>query len=88
MLVLDNCPIHKKKEVLDAVAKRGAVVLFLTPYDPDSMPIEIGFRALKGWMRSNGKLLQHLDLPQALRLAARAVSPEAARAAFHECGYV
>merc|ERR1712070_1066299 len=53
VLLLDNCPIHKKKAVLDMVAKQGAIVLFLTPYDPDSMPIEVGFRAMKGWLRSN-----------------------------------
>jgi hypothetical protein len=77
VLVLDNCPIHKKKAVLDMVAKKCAIVLFLTPYDPDSMPIEVGFRAMKCFLRHNGKILTAagLDLPQMLRIAARAVSP-------------
>jgi len=55
--VLDNCPIHKQKAILDAVHKLEAIVLFLTPYDSDSMPMEFAFRAMKDWLRQNGDII-------------------------------
>lgn len=88
ILLIDNCPIHKQQRLLDAVNSTGALVLFLTPYDPDSMPIEVGFRAMKGWMRSNQEIIEDMPMVYALRIAARAVTPAAARNAFHECGYL
>ena len=88
VLVLDNCPIHKKKMVVDEVLALNAIVLFLTPYDPNAMPIEVGFRALKGWVRGEQAWAATVPLPVALRVAAAAVSPRAARNAFHECGYI
>ena len=89
VLILDNCSIHKQQRIEDAVHAIGAVLIYLTPYDPDSMPIEFAFRCMKNWLRNNKDHLEALDLPMParLRLAARAVGPEAARNAFYEAGY-
>ena len=34
-----------------AVYKRGALVIFLEPYDPMSMPVEIAYRHMKKWLQ-------------------------------------
>lgn len=47
MLLIDNCRIHSVAELAARVRAIGAKVLFLEPYDPQHMPIELGFRALK-----------------------------------------
>jgi|SouAtlMetagenome_1021521.scaffolds.fasta_scaffold18603_2 hypothetical protein len=47
VLLIDNCRIHSVKELSSRVEAIGAKVIFLEPYDPQHMPIEVGFRALK-----------------------------------------
>jgi len=80
--------IHKQRRILDAVHAAGCILLFLTPYDPDSMPVEFAFRCMKNFLRSNGPILENLSMPAKLRIAARSVGREAARHAFHEAGYI
>ena len=46
-MVLDGCAIHHYPEVHDVIHDAGALLVFLEPYDPQHMPIEIGFRAAK-----------------------------------------
>ena len=47
VLLVDNCRIHAVDELVARVQAFGARVIFLEPYDPQHMPIEVGFRALK-----------------------------------------
>ena len=72
--------------MINAVHELGASVLFLTPYEPGSMLIEVAFCAMKDWLRNAGPIIEHMPLPNALRIAAKAVTPAAARNAFHEPG--
>jgi transposase len=51
ILVLDNLPTHKVKGVPEALAERGARVLFLPPYSPDLNPIEQVFSKVKNELR-------------------------------------
>ena len=88
VLVLDGASIHKSPEVLDAVHRIGCLVLFLEPYDPQHMPIEQGFMAVKDFYRKNRELLEALPVKTALLLAVRSVNDKVGRAAFHECGYI
>jgi len=34
-IVLDNCNIHKGKEIQKAIAKAGGQLIYLSPYSPD-----------------------------------------------------
>lgn len=88
VLVLDGCIIHHSEEVRDAVHEMGCVVLFLEPYDPEHMPIEIGFRAMKAWLKRNRSVIEHLSDEEQLRAAVRSVSSRVGRQAFAESGYV
>ena len=47
VLLIDNCRIHNPRELRERVRKVGGRLVFLEPYDPQHMPIEVGFRAMK-----------------------------------------
>jgi transposase len=47
IVVMDNLPAHKIGDVLEAIEKAGARLLFLPPYSPDFNPIEMAFSKLK-----------------------------------------
>ena len=46
---LDNCRIHHahRDELVNICARKGVVVKFLAPYNPQSMPIENFFSSVK-----------------------------------------
>ena len=88
VLLLDNCTIHHNYDVLQACHLAGVIVKFLEPYDPGSMPVEIAFRCMKMWMRSNRALIQNLEPRSQIRMAMRAVGKGASRNAFHTAGYL
>ena len=52
IVFMDNCPIHKREEVEDAVEARGASVIFLPAYSPDLNPIENCWSKVKSILRS------------------------------------
>jgi len=89
VLLIDGCAIHDVGGLYDRCASVGALLVFLEPYDPQNMPIELGFRAMKQWIRHNRNVLEHMNMSteQMLRAALRAVSKKAGHAAFLECGY-
>lgn len=47
VVVMDNAPFHKKKEIAAILKKGGHVLLPLPPYSPDFNPIENSFGAIK-----------------------------------------
>ena len=47
IVVMDNAPFHKKKEIAAILEKGGHVLLPLPPYSPDFNPIENSFGAIK-----------------------------------------
>ena len=51
LLVMDNLQTHKVRGVADAVAQRGARVIYLPPYSPDFNPIEMVFAKIKNELR-------------------------------------
>ena len=90
VLVHDNCPIHHQERILDAATARGIIVLFLVPYDPDSMPVEFAYKCMKNWMRKNGKYLTDMGvtLERQLRMAMHSVGRGESRHAFHAARYI
>jgi hypothetical protein len=51
VVVLDNLPAHKVAGVKEAIASRGASLMYLPPYSPDLKPIEQMFAKLKALLR-------------------------------------
>ena len=87
VLVYDGAGIHNNREVIDLVLERGGLIVQLEPYDPQHMPIEIGFRALKDWMRKWRDLIDHMAPREQLRMAFMMVHERAGKSAFLESGY-
>lgn len=87
VLLVDNCRIHSVKELVSRVGAIGAKVIFLEPYDPQHMPIEVGFRALKRWIRKHRVLLGGRPVHEQMRLAAECVSTLEAHQAFAAAGF-
>ena len=77
VLLVDNCRIHSVKELVSRVGSIGAKVIFLEPYDPQHMPIEVGFRALKRCAQQRGPPApaRQLPLPRHPRFARSAPAP-------------
>ena len=89
VLIIDNCPIHRQKRIVDAVTDLGAILIFLEPYDPDSMPVEFAYKCMKNWLRKEGQRLTEcgVSLRDQLKMAMRAVGATSSRHAFHAAGY-
>jgi transposase len=52
VVVMDNLPAHKVQGIRQAIAARGARLLYLPPYSPDLNPIEQAFAKLKALLRT------------------------------------
>lgn len=51
VVILDNLNVHKSPRAAQAVAERGAWLLFLPKYSPDLNPIEMAFAKIKTLLR-------------------------------------
>ena len=51
IVVMDNCSVHRAKDILNPIYERGATVLFLPPYSPDLNPIELAWSKMKSVLR-------------------------------------
>ena len=51
VVILDNLPAHKGREVRELIEAAGASLLYLPPYSPDFNPIENAFAKLKTLLR-------------------------------------
>jgi len=54
LVICDNLSSHKVKGVAEAIAGRGAELLYLPAYSPDLNPIEMAFAKLKALLREVG----------------------------------
>ena len=51
IVIMDNLPAHKVEGAKRAIARRGAILVYLPPYSPDLDPIEQLFAKLKARLR-------------------------------------
>jgi transposase len=72
-VVMDNCSIHKGKEVEKLIEAAGAKLIYLPPYSPDFSPIENCWSKVKNILRSIGAR-SYPDLAQAIETAFNQVS--------------
>jgi len=52
VVVMDNLPAHKVKEIEPLIQSVGASLLYQSPYSPDFNPIELWWSQLKAFLRS------------------------------------
>ena len=86
--VLDNCSIHHIQPVLDLFRMMGILVLFLPPYSPDIMPIELLFTYIKYYLKDHDEIWQAMNHPTVLLQAAfDSVNQESCTNWITSCGY-
>ena len=85
-MVLDGLGAHRPKRIRELVEARGADLVFLPSYSPDSNPIEEAFSRVKALVRKEGAHLSEA-LVEAIRRALEAVTPEDAAGWFAHAGY-
>ena len=85
-VVMDNVPLHKVAGVGQAIAARGANVLYLPAYSPDFNPIEKCFSQLKSILqRVAARTTDALEA--AVAEALRTVTPDECKSYFAASGY-
>ena len=55
VVVLDGLGAHRTEKVRDLIEARGADLIFLPSYSPDSNPIEEAFSKIKALVRKGGR---------------------------------
>ena len=63
IVVLDNCSIHHTQEVMEAFQQASIMVIFLPPYSPNFMPIEICYAYVKQYLKDHDVLMQAIQDP-------------------------
>lgn len=85
-VVIDNCSIHKGKDLEVLIEQVGAKLIYLPPYSPDFSPIESCWSKIKSVLRSIGART-YPDLVQAIEVAFEQVSLKDIRNWFTHCCY-
>lgn len=85
-VLMDNCSIHMGKEVEKAIKKKGAKLIYLSPYSPDFSPIENLWSKLKNILRSI-KTTNYQELGKAIEFAFEQVTSENLCNWFTHCCY-
>jgi transposase len=85
-VIMDNCSVHKGKEIKALIEAAGAILIYLPPYSPDFSPIENCFSKIKNTLRSIGART-YPDLLKAIAEAFSQVSLEDLKGWFTHCCY-
>lgn len=86
IVVMDNLTAHKVNGIEQAIAARGARLIYLSPYSPDFNPIEQGWSKIKTCLRQ-AKARTIEVLLEAIKQALATVTAADAKAWFAHCGY-
>lgn len=85
-VVMDNCSIHKGKEIEALLQSAGAHLIYLPPYSPDFSPIENCWSKIKSLLRFIGAR-NYPDLAKAIEYAFNKVSLKDIQSWFTHCCY-
>jgi transposase len=86
VVIMDNLAAHRNEQVVAAIEKTGARVLFLPPYSPDLNPIERAWSKLKNYLR--GVAARTIDaLDEAIGVALKLLTASDCRGWFTHSGY-
>lgn len=85
-VIMDNCSIHKGKEIEALIQEAGARLIYLPPYSPEFSPIENCWSKIKTLLRSMAAR-SYPALAQAIQEAFAQVSLEDIRGWFTHCCY-
>jgi transposase len=86
IVVMDNLPAHKGKDVEELLASVGVKVLYLPAYSPDLNPIELSFSKLKSVLRKL-KIRDVGKLKRFLKRSPKLFTPDECKNYFKHDGY-
>lgn len=86
VVALDNLRVHKAAGLAEVIAACGARLLYLPPYSPDFMPLELAFSKLKTHLRTAAARTREA-LTSALQAALAWIKAKDAQNWFDHCGY-
>lgn len=88
IVIMDNCSVHHTQEVHDELQNAGVLVIFLPPYSPDYMPIELCFSYIKYYLKRHDDLLQTISDPTPIISSAfQSVTSHQCTNWINHCGY-
>jgi len=85
-VLMDNCSIYMEKKVEKAIKKKGAKLIYLSPFSPEFSPIENSWSKLKKILRSL-KTTNYQELGKAIEFAFEQVTSENLWNWFTHCCY-
>jgi len=95
VIVMDNCKIHKREDILEAINARGVAYEFLPPYSPDYNPIELAFSAMKYHLRRDGAYVRmamasmsEAEVVSTFMRALYVITPQDCQGWYRHCGYI
>ena len=86
VLFMDNCSVHKVKDILNPLLEKGVHVIFLPTYSPNFNPIENAFSKIKACLRK----LKARTLPElfdAIQIALKSITRQDISGWIKHCGY-
>jgi transposase len=86
VVVMDNLPAHKARQVRELIERAGAIVRFLPPYSHDFNPIEAGWALIKKRIRAVAPRTA-VTLRRTAQRARRVVRPRHCQNWFAHAGY-
>jgi transposase len=86
VIVLDNLGAHRASQIQRITQERGARVLWLPPYSPDFLPIELMWSKVKNYLRRVKARTQE-ELEKAIVAALETVTVSDCLNWFQHCGY-
>jgi hypothetical protein len=89
IVILDNAKIHMYRELVQAIHRSAAILIFLPPYSPQLNPIEQGFALLKQFLKKHADLTFRICPEEVLKVAMPACTKlnKDGRPFFRSCGY-
>jgi transposase len=85
-LILDNLSVHKMKNILNPLIKKGVKVQFLPRYSPDYNPIELAWSKMKTILKK-AKARTYEALINGVASALNELSEDDISGWFKHCGY-
>ena len=86
VVVMDNLPAHKVKEIEPLIQSVGASVLYQSPYSPDFNPIELWWSQLKAFFRQFSPTTA-FRVDVLIRTALELINPKHLKNWFTNCCY-
>lgn len=87
IVIMDNIPFHKPKDIIEAIESTGARVKFLPEYSPDLSPIEKLWFKIKNHLRKIAPRTLN-EFKSAIKKAFELVTENDLREWFKFCGYI